>query len=64
MKKSLINILAIVTLACSACSDKPDIDSTVFNILFVGNSLTYVNDLPKLVEEEGEKKDRKGKYWR
>ncbi|WP_435623079.1 SGNH/GDSL hydrolase family protein [Flagellimonas sp.] len=40
--------------------ERPNLDSGLvsrdYNLLFVGNSLTYTNDLPKLVKMEGEKK--------
>lgn len=34
----------------------PDLQSTDYNILFIGNSLTYSNDLPGLVRNLGETK--------
>jgi len=34
-------------------------ESASFNILFVGNSLTYYNDLPKLVYEYAKTKKKK-----
>jgi len=44
-------ILFFLLFGCSKES-KPDVDVKVdLNILFVGNSLTYVNDLPALVSE-------------
>ena len=36
----------------------PNIDSkTEISILFIGNSLTYTNNLPKLIKKTGKKKN-------
>ena len=45
-----VRIACLVSLIFFAGSQKPDHGSTL-NILFVGNSLTYVNDLPSLVSQ-------------
>lgn len=37
-------------LSCTLCSQQPDIDEAKTRILFVGNSLTYTNNLPQLVK--------------
>lgn len=59
MKKLRVyKILALCcfSLACTTDEGVTD-DSASTQILFVGNSLTYSNDLPKLVEKIGKKKD-------
>jgi hypothetical protein len=55
--------LAIITLACKKSASGMPIDpgtgvdtGAVKSILFVGNSLTYTNDLPALVEKIGKDK--------
>ncbi|MBK8603936.1 MAG: hypothetical protein IPN87_13025 [Saprospiraceae bacterium] len=57
----LLNILFLMTIhimAASACSKEkltfiPLKNDSLITILFVGNSLTYVNDLPGLVSDKG-----------
>jgi hypothetical protein len=41
---------ALAILACSGDATGPQLEDADVRILFVGNSLTYVNDLPGLVE--------------
>ena len=52
-----IKLFSILILGISSicCSKDPYPDVTDFRILFVGNSLTYSNDLPGLVEKKAEK---------
>jgi hypothetical protein len=56
MKITAFLLITIVLISCSkiALSNQTDIphknqNQVDFNVLFVGNSLTYTNDLPKLV---------------
>ncbi len=44
-------------LSCTLCSQQPDIDTRNVRILFVGNSLTYTNNLPQLVKNVAVKND-------
>ncbi|HRG09677.1 MAG TPA: SGNH/GDSL hydrolase family protein [Cyclobacteriaceae bacterium] len=44
-------------LSCTLCSQQPDIDTRKVRILFVGNSLTYTNNLPQLVKNVAAKND-------
>lgn len=58
MKKSLIILLAFIFIDSYSQSRKPtDVNSkTEYSILFIGNSLTYTNDLPKLVNKSAKSK--------
>lgn len=47
-----VNILIVFLCSVLACSDAP---VPAFRVLFVGNSLTYYNDLPNLVEKQANK---------
>jgi len=53
-----VNLLAIVCLTINvfACSKNGSDSNTVKRILFVGNSLTYTNDLPAIITKLAEKK--------
>lgn len=53
MKKSLILFFAlIITFSSSYCQQETSKHKiTEFNILFIGNSLTYTNNLPQLVKK-------------
>lgn len=42
-------IICIITLSCNSSKSTPVTDT--ISILFIGNSLTYTNNLPKLVED-------------
>jgi hypothetical protein len=72
LKLVIIIVSCIMSLSCSDAQpdvsngsisitkNPPAIDNlsnTDYNILFVGNSLTYTNDLPELVKKEAELKD-------
>jgi hypothetical protein len=46
----LFAVLATSVLGCNSDPTGPDWEDAELRILFVGNSLTYVNDLPGLVE--------------
>lgn len=43
-------LVALLTLGCNLGSTGPELVDADLRILFIGNSLTYVNDLPGLVE--------------
>ena len=45
MRRTVILALAVIALATFAGADEPPL-----RVLFLGNSLTYVNDLPQMVE--------------
>ncbi len=47
--KYLIPLVLLLCLSCSAEEKNSNEDST-YNILFIGNSLTYTNNLPSLVK--------------
>jgi len=49
--RSLLSLLILMACCSGAPSDRPA--STHMNILFVGNSLTYSNNLPQLIQELG-----------
>ena len=61
------SILFVFSLAIVSCNGQSELNkdqliddelsNTDYNILFVGNSLTYTNDLPKLVKEQASEKD-------
>lgn len=42
--------LALAALSCASSSPSGPVDESATRVLFIGNSLTYVNDLPGLVE--------------
>jgi hypothetical protein len=47
----MIRILFLTLITTFACSeDKPD-DNISLHVLFIGNSLTYANDLPTIVQQ-------------
>lgn len=53
----LYSLLVLISLSCK--DSAPDvIDPSSIKILFVGNSLTYTNNLPQLVKEYGLSKGR------
>lgn len=51
MQKSFLLILALIINYSSLYSQQEINDNTKFNILFIGNSLTFTNNLPKLVKK-------------
>lgn len=53
MKKLLLCLIFI----CSQYVNSQSEDTKEFSILFIGNSLTYYNNLPKLVTENAKSKD-------
>jgi hypothetical protein len=55
LKKQLLFVIAIFFIGVKANAGSTNKDSIV-TILFVGNSLTYTNDLPALVTKEAKKK--------
>ena len=51
---ALVVLIAVAAVAsCGSSSVEPDTDPTL-RILFIGNSLTYVNDLPATVQHLGQ----------
>lgn len=61
----LLLVLAAAMLACGSDPDRvtgpepiPDIPLAPLRVLFVGNSLTYYNDLPGMLEDMGSAADR------
>ena len=65
LKIVLIIFTTIITCGCSegqpefnndTSSTTDDLTNTDFNILFIGNSLTYTNDLPELVKNRAKQK--------
>lgn len=55
MKKVIILFCTLLITFSNSYSQKKIIDKTLktnFNILFIGNSLTYTNDLPELVKKQ------------
>ncbi len=60
--RHLIFILCICfSTTTSASNTLPEIKDPTINILFIGNSLTYTNDLPKLVKAHAKTKGVKTK---
>ena len=54
MQKLFLLFLALLTACfCSYSQQETNTNKTQLNILFIGNSLTYSNDLPQLVVKEG-----------
>ena len=49
----LLTLLLLTTLASCGSTAPPPVEDTDLRILFIGNSLTYVNDLPSLVRDLG-----------
>ncbi len=52
-------IIILITFLCSTSSQQKPLNAvqnTKFNILFIGNSLTYSNNLPELVEKSAKLK--------
>jgi len=48
MKKTILIILAFITVSCKSHSQ----DSTEeLNVLFIGNSLTFYHDMPQMVQK-------------
>lgn len=59
MERLIIIFLAIVVSSSSSYSQQKfsnTTSNTKFNILFIGNSLTYTNNLPKLVKKSAKSK--------
>jgi len=48
MRKILLLLLAVILLSCGFNSSK---DTKEINVLFIGNSLTYYNDMPQKLQE-------------
>lgn len=55
MIKLKIILIVLASLVCGS-SHKSDTQNSEINILFIGNSLTYTNNLPELVKHEAKKK--------
>ncbi len=55
--KSLLAVLLLLTTNCNTDDYKSFNSNPKHSILFIGNSLTYTNDLPKLVKQYAEEKD-------
>ena len=54
VRLALVVLIAVAAVAsCGSSSVEPDTDPTL-RILFIGNSLTYVNDLPATVQHLGQ----------
>jgi lysophospholipase L1-like esterase len=56
LKKQFLFVIAVLLIGIKANAGSINKDS-IITILFVGNSLTYTNDLPALVEKETKKKN-------
>ena len=50
MKKTIIKLVTFSTLLIS-CSSTKKIQKEEVNILFIGNSLTYYNDMPQIIQK-------------
>lgn len=48
MRKILLLIVILTTLSCNSQGEK---NSKEINVLFIGNSLTYYNDMPQMLQE-------------
>ena len=55
----VVLIAAAAVASCGSSSVEPDTDPTL-RILFIGNSLTYVNDLPATVQHLGQSDPSRG----
>lgn len=51
--RTAIALVLLALASCGSSTTEPEPPAGAYRVLFVGNSLTYVNDLPRMVEAIG-----------